>query len=195
MVTKRTGRPRGRPDWDLLLDRDRYLIAAFWATLIHDNQLKGDQKVTRHAVAMLYAAIKRGELTDSADNLATLNRGEGKLKFRTSITRVQFDEHAGVKANDIKTYADNLRRKAERAMKSNRYEWLEALTAAFALAFYHPDREYALIFARLNCLAVSEMAFFEQSLKPFIVGRFDPAKRVFFGLPDFMPNFVPANRA
>jgi hypothetical protein len=195
MVTKPTGQRKGRPDWDLLLDRERYLIAAFWATLIHDNQLKGDQKVTRHAVAMLYAAIDRGELTDSADNLATLNRGEGKLKFRTSITRVQFEEHAGVKANDIKTYADNLRRKAERAMKSNRYEWLEALTTAFALAFYHPDREHALTLARLNCRAVSEEDFFERSLKPFIVGRFDPSKRVVFKLPDFMPNFVEAKRA
>src|ERR1700730_6737973 len=45
-----------------------------------------------------------------------------------------------------------------------------------------------------NCLAVSEGDFFERSLKPFIVGRFDLSKRVEFSLPDFMPNFVQAKR-
>jgi hypothetical protein len=187
MVTKRAD--RGRPNWDLLRDRDRYLIASFWATQIVENQLSGNQKATRHAVAMTYAAIERGEMMGSPENLA----GEGKLVFRTTISRRQFEERP--KGHPIKARADDIRRKAERAMKSNRYEWLEAMTAAFGLAFYHPDREYALTLARLNCLAVSEVNFFEQSLKPFIVGRFDPAKRVFFGLPDFMPNFVEAKRA
>jgi hypothetical protein len=191
MVTKRT--ERGRPNWDLLLDRDRYLIAAFWATLIHNNQLKGDQKVTRHAVAMTYAAIERGEMMGSSENLAAISSGEGKLVFRTAISRRQFEERP--KGHPIKARADDILRKAERAMKSDRYEWLEAMANAFAVAFYFPEREHALTVARLNCMAVSEGDFFEQSLKPFITGRFDPSKRVFFGLPDFMPNFVPANRA
>ncbi|MDQ6868134.1 MAG: hypothetical protein M3178_06915 [Pseudomonadota bacterium] len=187
MVTKRTDRPRGRPNWDLLADRDRYLIASFLATHIVENQLMGDQKATRHAVAMTYAAIERGEMTGSLENLAAISRGEGKLKFRTTISRRQFEERP--KGAPINARADDIRRKARRAMKSN-YEWTEAMADAFGVAYYFPERECALTHARLDCLAVSEVDFFERSLKPFITGRFDPAKRVFFSLPDFMPNFV-----
>jgi hypothetical protein len=193
MVTKPTGQRKGRPDWDLLLAPDRYLIASFWATQIRENQLNGNQKATCHAVAMHYAAIERGELMDSADNRTTLYRGEGKLQFRSTISLMQYCSRPDRQA--IKARADDIRRKAERAMKSNRCEWLEAMGAAFAVAFYCPDREGALTLARLNCLAVSEGDFFERSLKPFIVGRFDPSKRVVFSLPDFMPNFVAADRA
>jgi hypothetical protein len=188
MVTKPTGQRRGRPDWDLLLDPDRYLIASFWATQIRENQLNGNQKATRHAVAMTYAAIERGKL-------AAIFNGKGKLVFRTGITRVQYEKDAGAKANPIKARADDLRRKAERAMESNRYEWLEAMAGAFAAAYYDQDRENALTLARLNCMAASEGDFFERSMEPLITGRFDPSKQVFFSLPDFMPNFFPANRA
>jgi hypothetical protein len=91
MVTKRTD--RGRPNWDLLLDRDRYLIAAFWATLIHDNQLKGDQKVTRHAVAMTYAAIERGEMMGSSgfqslETARKLGCDEDKERFEKSLGKI-----------------------------------------------------------------------------------------------------------
>jgi hypothetical protein len=190
MVTKRT--VRGRPSRDLLRDRDRYLIASFWATQFVENQLIGNQKATRHAVAMTYAAIERGEMMGSPENLAAISSGEGKLVFRTTISRRQFEERP--EGHHIKARADDIRRKARWAMESN-YEWTEAMAGAFGVAYYHAERECALTLARLNCLAVSEVDFFEQSLKPFIVGRFGPAKRVFFGLPDFMPNFVEAKRA
>jgi hypothetical protein len=193
MVTKPTDQRKGRPDWDLLKDPDKYLIASFLATHIVENKFRGNAKATRHAVAITYAAIERGEIIGSPENLAAISSGEGKLVFRTTISRKQFEERP--KGHPIKARADVICRKAERAMKSNRYKWLEAMAAAFSLAYDHREREHALTLARLNCLAVSEGDFFEQSLKPFITGRFDPSKRVFFSLPDFMPNSVPAKRA
>jgi hypothetical protein len=187
MVTKPTDQRKGRPDWDLLKDPDKYLIASFWATHIVENKFRGNAKATRHAVAITYAAVERGEMIGSPENLAAISSGEGKLVFRTTISRKQFEERP--KGHPIKARADVICRKAERAMKSNR------MAAAFSLAYDHREREHALTLARLNCLAVSEGDFFERSLKPFIVGRFDPSKRVVFSLPDFMPNFAGAKRA
>jgi hypothetical protein len=188
MVTKRTGQPAGRPKWDLLADRDRYLVAAFSATQIVENKVWHNSKATRHAVAMTYAAIECGKMVGSSENLAIITRGEGKLNFQTTISWHQYKENP--KHNSIKARADDILRKAERAMKSNRHEWIEAMSVAIGLAYYYPEREDALTLTRLHCLVAYEMAFFERSLKPFIVGRFDSSKRVIFSLPDFMPNFV-----
>jgi hypothetical protein len=171
-----------------LRHQDRYIVAAVHATFLFENKFKGDSKVTAHAVAMTYAAIERGEMMGSSENLA----GEGKLVFRTAISRRQFEERP--KGHPIKARADDILRKARRAGKSNR-QWLQVMTKAFFWAFYHEERQGALTVTCQNCLAADESDFFEYSLKPFIVGRFDPSKRVVFRLPDFMPNFVPANRA
>jgi hypothetical protein len=192
MTKKIPGAVRGRPKWDLLKDDDRHLIAFFWATQIHENQFRLNAKATRHAVAMSLAAFELGgngksALSRSADNLSVLFRREGKLEFQTRISRSQFESHQ--EANDIKKRADDILRKARWAMEAN-IEWTEAMAAALIVAFHGQERESALTLARLNCLAFSEMSFFERSLKPFIIGRFDQTKRVIFSLPDFMPNFV-----
>jgi hypothetical protein len=192
MVTKPTGQRRGRPNWDLSRERDKYFVAAFCATFFFENKFKGDSRVTAHAVAMTYAAIERGQLIRSPEILAVMSCGKGKLVFRTTISRKQFEERP--KGHPIKARADDILRKARRAGKFNK-QWLQAMTKAFFWAFYHEERQGALTVTYQNCLAADESDFFERSLKPFIVGRFDPAKRVFFGLPDFMPNSVPANRA
>jgi hypothetical protein len=188
MATPRTDRREGRPSWNLLADRDRYLVAVFWATQIVESQFGGNKRATRHAVAMTFAAIERGKLIGSVDNLAVISREEGKLAFRHKLlSRKQFEERP--EANEIKKRADDIRRTANWAMESDSYDWLQAITAAFAVSFYEHDRETALILARVNCTAVDDLAFFERSLRPFIIGRFDPAKRVVFSLPEFTPNF------
>jgi hypothetical protein len=188
MATPRTDRREGRPSWNLLTDRDRYLVAAFWATQIVESQFRGNKRPTRHAVAMTFAAVERGKLIGSVDNLAVVSSGEGKLGFRHKLMSTkQYEERP--EANDIKKRADDIRRTANWAKDSECYEWLEAVTAAFGVAFYYPDCERGLSLARVNCAAVGELAFFERSLRPFIIGRFDPTKRVVFILPEFTPNF------
>jgi len=191
MVTKPTGPHKGRPNWDLLYDRDRYLVAAYCATFFFENKFKCDSKVTAHSVAMTYAAIEKGEMMESRENLAVMSRCNGKLVFRTTILRRQFEERP--KGTHIKNRADEIIRKTRRAGKCNK-QWLQAMTKALFWAFYHIERQGALTVTYQNCLAVSEGDFFERSLKPFIVGRFDLSKRVEFSLPDFMPNFVQAKR-
>jgi hypothetical protein len=185
VVTKPTGQPRGRRAWNLRKDRDRYLIAAFWATQIHENQFKSDPRATRRAVAMLYAAIERGELSDSVVNRETINKQGGKLIFGSPTTRAQHD--AG--SNPIQSRADDIRRKAERAMKEDPY-WIERMAAAFQAAFFGPYERLAREEAFTRCAEISEIEFFERSLVPFIEGRFDVSKATVFRLPDFMPNIV-----
>ena len=179
MATKRTGRPRGRPSWDLRTDGDRWLIGAFWATQFFE-------KATRHSVAMTYAAVELGELARSSENDTVRSSGRGKLEFGVTISQAQYVSNP--KGHSIKKRADDILRKANRALRDD-IDWTQAMAAAFMLAFYHADREYALLTGFVNCMAISEGEFFEQSLRPFIIGRFDPSKRVSFSLPDFMPNF------
>jgi hypothetical protein len=189
----------GRPDWNLLADDDRYLIAAFWAIQIYENKFRQNTRATRHAVAMTLAAVENGKLEVSPENRATLHNKRGKLSFKTDMTLTK-DEKSGKGGwagkgessapwNRVKARCDDIRRKADRALKSEQHSWLEAITAAFTVSFYGPDCEKALLLARVNCTAVGELAFFERSLRPFIIGRFDSAKRVNFRLPEFMPNF------
>jgi hypothetical protein len=183
MVTKRTGKPRGRPTWDLRKDRDRYLIAAFWATQVHESQFNSNQRATRRSVAMLFAAIERGELEASEGNRTTVLQGSGKLAFGASVTRAQND--AG--SNPIQARADDIRRKAERALREDA-DWTERMATAFHAAFYYPSESSAKLAAFSVCAKITETEFFGKSLVPFIEGRFDPLKAVVFTLPDFMPN-------
>ena len=41
---------------------------------------------------MTYAAIEKGEMMESRENLAVMSRCNGKLVFRTTISRRQFEE-------------------------------------------------------------------------------------------------------
>jgi hypothetical protein len=194
MATPRTGNREGRPAWNLLADNDRHLIAFFWATQIYESQICKNTKATRHAVAMTLAAVQRGYLEveegekgkPSPTNLATMRARSGKLTFRTNATESKDTEHLW---NAVKAKADDIRRKAERAMKSEHFEWLKVMAAAMIATFYHTDLESALSIAMEHCSLAREPEFFERSLHPFIIGRFDPTKRVVLKLPEFMPNF------
>jgi len=142
---------------------------------------------------MFFAALERGKLVisdqyrdESNHNLDVINRQCGKLFFRIPTARPQYD--AG--SNGIVARADDIRRKAERANKSDP-GWVRPMTEAFDAAFYSPALYPAVAKARYACEQVSEHWFFMRSLAPFICGRFDSKVAVYFSLPDFMPNFLP----
>jgi hypothetical protein len=82
MVSAAIGRREGRPDWNLLTDDDRYLIAAFWAIQQYESQFRQNARATRHAVAMTLAAVENGKLEVSPENRATLRNKMGKLSFK-----------------------------------------------------------------------------------------------------------------
>lgn len=177
MATKPTGRPRGRPGWNLRADRDRYVLALLWASIIYEGRFGDNTDATRHAIAMGLAAPECGYF----DQVQS-----GKLVFKIAVTQAQL--MAGPKSNGIKARADDILRKFNRAVDLDG-EWLMMMSAAMISAFYGQDQGTAAALAWGNCAAVGELEFFNRSLQPFIAGRFDPAKRAKFSLPDFMPNF------
>jgi hypothetical protein len=153
------------------------MLALLWASIIYEGRFGDNTNATRHAIAISLAAAECG-LFDQVQN--------EKLVFKIAVTRAQLE--AGPKSNGIKARADIILRKFNRAMDSDG-EWLMMMSAAIINAFWGQDQGTAAALAWANCAAVGELEFFNRSLQPFIAGRFDPAKRVKFSLPDFMPNF------
>jgi hypothetical protein len=135
---------------------------------------------------MLFASIERGELENSDANRKTIAKQNGKLRFRAAITRAQSDSSG---LSQVHMRADDIRRKANRALREDPY-WIQRMAAAFCAAFYAPFEREARFVAFENCAQISEIPFFGRSLVPFIEGRFDPSKAVAFTLPDFMPNIT-----
>jgi hypothetical protein len=166
-VTKPTNRPRGRPKWKLETDTDRYLVSAYWAIYRREGMNGSEPRLTRRGMAMFLAAVEKGDFQYSASAKETIATENGTLQFGVGRTRAQFESGT----DPIVARADDLRRKAERCLKSDP-SWIGAMEKAFDAAFY--GATYCLAFANANhmCARVSEQRYFDQVLAPFIYGRF-----------------------
>src|SRR5208337_343712 len=117
MVTKPTGRPRGRPRLPLREDPERYLIAYYQAQccLLGPGASRG--------VALSIAMVRYGELVNDPENVKTFTTASGPVVFHYSKGTVRGDEGSSHPRDSSAFHprADDLARKARRLGMKSKY--------------------------------------------------------------------------
>ncbi len=131
MVTKPTGRPRGRPAIPLASDPNRYAYAAYrlWV------QLAAERKIGERDVAKAVATMALSDPYPERSNIEAMFRGD---PFRVVVANPRFsrrDQREGRPlgfrhSDDFAPHADDLRRLARHFERRSRAHaaWLQKMT-------------------------------------------------------------------
>jgi hypothetical protein len=182
MVTKPTGRPRGRPKkpdqpkpkkvrgrppQPLAANPDRYALAYFEAHFL-GAALHRD-RVSELQVAEQLAAQVYGETVQTPENLASKARGE---RYQVWMPPFRLDQRPYDGApnwrhgNSFRPWADDLRRKLRRLRNGSNDDarWLRAMGIAWFVCLQGNVDE--IEYARGLAGSAGEAAFFEEKMLP-----------------------------
>jgi hypothetical protein len=184
MVTRRTGRPRGRPRKParpqrnvgrprlrLIDDTDKHAVACL-------DALVALEFGTEHACAMgviaLFVGIKGEADTLSADGRHVVTNWE---RYRT---------RHGSNAGTLEGRAGTLRGKRRKYQSKADLHWRAAMSAAFRAVFTLADRQQSKCVALAAAMIVDEAEFARAKLWPMIDARFSGQFRINAGEPELV---------
>jgi hypothetical protein len=188
MVTKPTGRRRGRPRLPLRNDPERYWVARFLA----ECELKRPG-ITDRKIALAMTAVRYGEAVDDFENVKNLTTASGPVDFKYVKDSIRGREDSKEPRNRSAFHrrADDLLRKARRLWSSHDQgdcKWLVAMREAWVRTLSGSPEKFALQAASSLCLVAGEIPFFYRALQPIIHFRFHGGPVPGFSAPDFIPH-------
>lgn len=207
MVSKPTGRPRGRPrkiaptasqnrrrgrpPKSLSNDPDRYWLAFVQA---HIPLAKADG-LSEVDTIRAFIAPRIGLFEPSEDNLVVLNAG-GTIPLFAPWTKGREGGSEWRDQNSFNPHIDDVRRKLRtiRSSQSNDAHWL----AAMAIAWFEclQGRSNRVGYARALATSKGELTYFENVMYPLMlrraIERHSGAERSKFSLPEYLSLFFPA---
>jgi hypothetical protein len=176
MVTKRTGRPRGRPrkpvkprarvgrpSLTLRKDPDRYAIGCLDAMLALGL---ASERACGIALAAILIGVESTGARPSADSRHVLTRWE---LFRTQT---------GSTAGTLEGLAVTLRMKRRRYRSTSDIRFRTAMGAAFQAVFAIPDMQMAKQVSLAAAASIDEAEFAHRVLGPMIHARFSGQFRI-----------------
>ncbi len=190
MVTKATGRPRGRPKMALQDDPERYVLAWYEAV---SRLNEHTPKFSRRGLALHIAMVWRGELVNNPENIEHWLKGSGPVAFQATKRRGVEGSKDPRHATAFHPIADDIARKA-RALgcldsTSGDGVWWIAMVNSWKVALAEPDfilAQYPIVWCRL----IGEYPFQQRVLARFVEARFGGRALPQFSLPDFIPHDV-----
>lgn len=194
MVTKPTGRRRGRPHLRLRDDPERYWIARFLA----ECDLKGPG-MTDRGIALMMTAVRYGEVANDSENVKNLVTASGAVAFKYAKGDVRYPSGTVRGEEDRKQpryrsafhpRADDLLRKARRLWSGHDADdckWLVVMREAWVQALSGPEFKASLLAASSLCLFAGETPFFHRVIGPIIEARFGLRPASGFTAPEFNP--------
>jgi hypothetical protein len=188
MVTKPTGRPRGRPRKNgqpkpmgrrgrprrpVSTDPNRYAFAIF-ELCIQDAKKRG---ISELAVVETLVGLAFGAVVPTSENLA---RAAGGVAHRVWMPpyklppwRLKQDPSEPAECwrygNAFRPWADDLRRNLRRLRKGPDGAWLRAMTSALLLCC--EGEIHKIDEACAHAASVGESAYFEEHLRPLMIER------------------------
>ena len=145
MVTKPTGRRRGRPRLPLRDDPERYWVARFLAQC----ELKGPGMTDRQ-IALAMTAVRYGEAVADSENVGNLATASGPVDFKyvkDSGLRGREDSKEPRNRSAFHPRADDLLRKARHLRSSHDQDdckWLVAMREAWVQTLSGSPEKFAL---------------------------------------------------
>ena len=189
MVSKPTGRPKGRPPLPLREDPERYWLSRYAAECLLSPS------VSDRGIAVMMTAVRFGELTYVSE-AAKLGNPEGVLGFRFASPDVR--GRAGGASESRRNSsafhprADDLARKARRLLNNDcgadDGRWFLAMTQAWIATLAVKAFKAAWLLASSRCFVAGEIAFFKRVMEPIIESRFQLGPEPRFSAPDFIPH-------
>ena len=188
MVTKPTGRPRGRPSIPLRDDPERYVLTWFEAVA---RLNKGKPGFSRNGLALAVVMAWKGELVNESDNIARWLNGSGPVAFRATKFRGTEGSKEARHASAFHPAAHDFVRKAHRfsAMVGTMDDllWWTTMVPAWSAVLAEQDPILAQTPA-LWCRIIGEADFYNHTLSRFVEARFGGRPLPKFTLPDFNPH-------
>jgi hypothetical protein len=195
MVTKPTGRRRGRPRLPLRDDPERYWVARFLA----ECELKGPGMTDRQ-IALAMTTVRYGEVVNDSENVKNLvtasaavafKYAKGDARYPSDTVRGEEDRKQPRYRSAFHPRADDLLRKARRLWSGHDADdckWLVAMREAWVRTLSGFPEKFALQSASSLCLVAGEIPFFYRALQPIIHFRFHGGPVPSFSAPDFIPH-------
>jgi hypothetical protein len=189
MVTKPTGRRRGRPRLPLRNDPERYLLAYFVAQCRLKKPGMSDREI-----ALTLTAVRYGEIANEPEYVTNFVTSSGPVGFEYAVSIVHGDEESSEPRNESAFHAraDDLARKARRKLNedlgSDDGSWLLNMSNAWIVTLAGEPFDGAMRLASAFCLVEREIAFFYRVVQPIIQSRFDLGPVPHFTMPDFIPH-------
>ena len=180
MVSKPTGRPRGRPALPLQIDPERYWIALFYAGF----RLR-PPGASQREIALRWAALRYGVLALDA-RTTKLSYVYANADVRGVLGR---QSESRRNSSAFHPRVDDLQRKLRRILTAGDLDdrtWLTSMTDAWECTFTGQSLEKSLDNASAYCMTVGELHFFERVLGPIIRHRFHGGPAPRFSVPDFI---------
>jgi hypothetical protein len=190
MVSKPTGRPRGRPNLALRDDPDRYVVTYYYAWAVQPPP-----GMSARGIALSLGAVLPGEVVNTEENLENLTNWRGNVLFHLAPREQRRGEEGSKEPRNQSAFhprADDLARKARKfaalPISSHDGSWFEKMTCAWMATQRGHDWTVSHAGARLCCDNIDEMPIFKRALEPIINFRFGRGPEPRFRLPDFIPH-------
>ena len=196
MVTKRTGRLRGRPPLPLREDPERFWVAQFCTAVAFRRPDEPERQVALKTVMLRHGALIPTSAMEIAGGRLDVFDGE-KRRYRYIGRPSADDGKTSRNSTAFHPRADDLIRKRRRILDSvnaDDLEWLATMARAWAWADRWPSRwrpfDQCFETASAYCAKAGEMAFFDTVLAPMLRHQFGIGLAPqFCATPEFIPNY------